>query len=163
MTHSSSQDSGATGAATLADATRAGRSAEVRIVCKGAWSLGTACGKCGRCAESARAEIERLKRAAKSADADAEMYAKAWQRELGRFIAPKRHHIDACVIGTRNLVSAAEEHATYVRAVKEWARAAETARIIGVPEPSLFDFLPKPPRHGDGAERVQLGNSGTTS
>lgn len=93
--------------------------------------------------QSATAEIERLKQAALSANADADMYARAWQRELGRWMPNKRHHIDACVVGTRRLVAGANKAASYSAAVDRWRADALTARTFGVPEPSLLEYLPQ--------------------
>ncbi len=78
------------------------------VLCKGAWSLGTACGKCSRCFESAGAEIKRLQ-------ADLKMYQNAWIRELGALLIsedhgemtisglarPKHHLIDGLCLSTR--------------------------------------------------------------
>jgi hypothetical protein len=112
------------------------------MICKGAWVLGTACGKCSRCLETAPAEIARLRTKLEDAEVDASMYARAWQRELGSWMGPKRHHIDACVIGTQNLVAAERRQRPWVDALKRWRQDATTARTLGVPEPSLLSYLP---------------------
>lgn len=51
-----------------------------------------------------KAEVARLTKLAKQNDADANMYARAWQRELAGFLRPKRHHIDMLVVSTQDLV-----------------------------------------------------------
>ncbi|WBO23981.1 hypothetical protein [Sphingomonas abietis] len=51
-------------------------------------------------------ELEKAERDAKSANADADMYARAWQRELGGTFVTKRHHIDAIVLTTQRIVKA---------------------------------------------------------
>lgn len=52
-------------------------------------------------------EISRLTTLAANNNADAEMYARAWQRELAAYdgmIRNKRHHIDAMVLTTREFI-----------------------------------------------------------
>jgi len=61
--------------------------------CKGAWNLGTACGKCQRCLATAPAEIKLLQRELK-------MYKEAWIRELGGTLYRKSHLIDALCLTT---------------------------------------------------------------
>lgn len=112
---------------------------QAKVVCKGSWALGTACGRCFRCVETAPAEVARLRQVAKDAEADADMYAKAWQRELGPWMGPKRHHIDACVVGTQRLRAAV----AWTEGLKRWKADATLARTLGMPEPSLIDYLPK--------------------
>jgi hypothetical protein len=66
------------------------------LLCKGAWVLGTACGKCSRCHDSAAAYIKDLER-------DFDMYVNAWKREVGNHMRNKRHLIDALVLTTQDL------------------------------------------------------------
>lgn len=58
--------------------------------------------------EALRQDAERSRKAAKNANADADMYANAWQRELCAFdgkIYSKRHHIDAMVATTQRFIA----------------------------------------------------------
>lgn len=111
-------------------------------MCKGSWGLGTACGECSRCRDAVPAEILRLNALLKSANADADMYARAWQRELGPWMGPKRHHIDACVMGTQNLVAAERKQRPLVEGLRRWRVDAALARTLGVLEPDLASYLP---------------------
>lgn len=104
--------------------------------CKGSWALETACGTCARCAAEAPGYIRTL-------GADLKMVENAWKRELGTFIAPKTHLIDALVIGTRNVVAAVRRANTYTACVERWRHDALAAKTLGVAEPSLLDYLPK--------------------
>lgn len=88
------------------------------------------------------AEVTSLQQAVKSANDDADMYAKAWQRELGRFMPAKTHRIDACVVGTRRLVEGANKAEAYAAAVDRWRTEAAIARTLGIPEPHLDEYLP---------------------
>lgn len=75
------------------------------------------------------AEVARLTKLARQNDADANMYARAWQRELAGFLRPKRHHIDMLVVSTQDLVR---------RCRKAERRLKELARddFAGMPSPA---------------------------
>jgi hypothetical protein len=55
--------------------------------------------------ERLRAELKKAQEDAARYKRDWEMYASAWQRELGPYMIGKRHHIDACVVSTQRLVA----------------------------------------------------------
>jgi len=69
-------------------------------------------------------------------------YERAWRRELGRHIAPKRHLIDALVLGTRSVVQDVDKARTWAAGIVRWRKDALVARTIGFPEPSINDYLP---------------------
>lgn len=60
--------------------------------------------------------LDKARRDARNANADADMYARAWQRELGTIGFRKHHHIDAMVDATR-------------RMAQEWFALKEANRI----------------------------------
>jgi hypothetical protein len=89
-----------------------------------------------------RAEVERLTTLAKNANADADMYANAWQRELGPYgFRNKRHHIDAMVLTTRELVADVVGARKSLEIIAQWKTDAAAARTIGVAEPDLLPAL----------------------
>lgn len=62
-------------------------------------------------------------------EAAANMYARAWQRELGGSLAPKRHFIDALVLTTRQL---REDRDTWARLAVEMEREANGWRALAL-------------------------------
>lgn len=70
-------------------------------VCKGDWSLGTACGECERCVKGMPNYIRSLQN-------DLKMYQNAWLRELGGRVFRKSHFIDALVLTTRHMKQQAD-------------------------------------------------------
>jgi hypothetical protein len=95
-------------------------------------------------ADAVNAHRAALDRANRETEA---VYA-AWRRELSSHIAPKRHLIDALVIGTRNVVAQVNQAAAINSAVAKWKHDAAVARTIGTAEPSIMDYLPQDPADG---------------
>ncbi len=95
-------------------------------------------------AENARliTALSEAERKAKSANSDADMYAKAWQRELSPIgFVNKRHHIDAMVMSTRRLVAEVVKARALIKAIEQWKVDAATARTIGLSEPDFLSAL----------------------
>jgi hypothetical protein len=69
-----------------------------------------------------RSRIAQLEREVKSANACADMYANAWQREIATYdgtIRRKSHHIDAMVLTTRDLVEKLKAAEARIRELEE--------------------------------------------
>jgi hypothetical protein len=98
-------------------------------------------------------EIARLTKLAAQNNADAEMYARAWQRELAGFLRPKGHHIDMLVVSTRDL---AERCRTAESRVKELTAAsadcgapiAESGSLADKFDRARFDAMNLTAAHG---------------
>lgn len=77
-------------------------------------------------------EIKRLATLAQKNDNDAEMYVKAWQRELAGFLVPKSHHIDMMVVSTQRLVQRCRQAERRVAALEalQPAAAPETQALM---------------------------------
>ncbi len=89
-----------------------------------------------------RVRAETAEKAARDANADADMYANAWQRELNPFgFVNKRHHIDAMVVTTRKLVAESVAARKTLAAVEQWKIDVATARSFGLPDPDLLAAL----------------------
>jgi hypothetical protein len=82
------------------------------------------------------------RRSLAAAHAETEACFASWRRALGRHIANKRHLIDALVMGTQAVVAEIDQARAITAAVEKWKAEAAVARTLGVPEPSILDYLP---------------------
>lgn len=100
--------------------------------------------------------------AATAWEGTANMYANAWKRELNGFIWNKRHLVDALVLGTRDVTSKVRQAEAFVSAIRQWKHDASVARTLGVPEPSLLEYLPPDnPMSLDVADRAPVTSQPT--
>ncbi len=98
------------------------------LVCKGSWSLKTACGKCEKCHKSAPGYIKQLEQ-------DFNMYVNAWLREVGRTF-PKSHLIDALVVTTRDLKRKADRFdREFAQDMPRWQYSEMAAPWFELPAP----------------------------
>lgn len=80
------------------------------------------------------AQIRKLEAALKAADADADMYHRAWSRELGT-VYPKSHAIDALVITTRALREANTLMFRVLSKMRDDLHTHRLAEYLGIERP----------------------------
>lgn len=114
-------------------------------------------------ATAATAEAARLREALDAARGQADMYIRAWERELGNIVVPKRHHIDALVVTTRRMRENQHPRQALPLATKrlidaatEFSRAAEyDGTLLAALSSAVDDYhraalTPSPPEEGRG-------------
>ncbi len=85
------------------------------------------------------AQVRKLEAALKAANADCDMYANAWQRELGDLYG-KRHHIDALVITTRAMRAGNMLMFSVLHKMRDDLHTKRLADYLGIDAPP-FDLV----------------------
>ncbi|WP_426106393.1 hypothetical protein [Massilia sp. TSP1-1-2] len=80
-------------------------------------------------------EIKRLTTMAKQNNDDADMYARAWQREMAGYLFPKGHHIDMMTVSTQKLIERCRAAEKRVKAQEKGAPVEDVAAIGDAAQP----------------------------